>query len=73
MGPNVVTMALGPVTWAVLAISLIIGAVLAYEIAVAEQKAIRWPHWPGRTLRFIYRWYPRVVVPLLIALSWLWL
>ncbi len=76
MGPFVVTMPGTALTWTVIGVSLVIGAMLAYEIAVTNPPKIHWPRWPrwiGQTLRFIYRWYPRVVLPLLIALGWLWL
>ena len=73
MGPQSISMPGTPLTWVVLTLTLMIGAMLAYEIAVAEPKPFRWPGWLVQTVKFIYRWYPRVVVPLLIALGWLWL
>jgi len=73
MGPQVVMMTPAPMVWAVLVMSFVLGAVLAYEIAMSEPTSVgRWPRWPWAVVKFAVRWYPRVVVPILITLGWLW-
>jgi len=72
MGPQTVAMPGTALTWAVVAVSIVIAAMLAYEVATLDPPTWRWPAWPGQTIRFVYRWYPRIIVPSLIALGWLW-
>lgn len=73
MGPQMLAMPETALTWIVVAVSLIVASLLAYEVALIEPPSWRWPRWLGYTARFVYDWYPRIIVPMLIALGWFWI
>jgi hypothetical protein len=71
MGPQTIAMPAGPLLWVILGLSVVAAGAFAYELA--QHAPPTWPRWPGETLRFIHRWYPRIIMPILLALGWLWL
>jgi hypothetical protein len=73
MGPNFFFLPMaGPLTVVILCISVLIAVMFAYELALDAQPP-RFPSWPSRWVHAVWVWYPRVVVPVLIILGWLWL
>ncbi len=72
MGPQSIAMPAGPLTVVILLISVAIAVMFAYELALDAQPP-KWPTWPSQLARAVWVWYPRVVVPALIVLGWLWL
>ena len=75
MGPQVVAaFPRDPLMWTAMLVSLVIAAFLAYELAPeTPPPAVSWPPWVRLTWLFVYRWFPRLVMPLLLALGWLWI
>ncbi len=71
MGPHVIAMPGGVLLGVIIGLSLVLAAFFAYELA--QQAPPTWPRWPGETVRFVYRWYPLVGMPVLLAIGWLWL
>ena len=75
MGPQfIAAFPRDPLMWTAMLVSLIVAAFLAYEIALdTPPPVVRVPGWLSRSWGLFYRWFPRLVMPILLALGWLWL
>jgi hypothetical protein len=62
-----------PMMWTAMLVSLVIAAFLSYELALdTPSPIVRWPAWMRRLWRLFDRWFPRVVMPVLLTVGWWW-
>lgn len=60
-----------PVMWMCVVASIVVGGAVVLNEAIENPAALPpLPGWTLRVSRFVGRWFPRVVMPVLLAISW---